>query len=80
MIVAFNYKNITRIYKEFNRSIYRFDNFFALPEKEFVAEKFSAGLTIYRTKGHCWNTLHPALEVYPVAKCKKKYGYYFIHK
>ena len=84
VIVAFNYKNITRIHKEFNRSdLYRFDNFpfFALPEKEFVAEKFSAGLTIYRTKGHCWNTPTPCIgNLSSELNVKKKYGYYFIYK
>ena len=84
VIVAFNYKNITRIHKEFNRSdLYSFDNFpfFALPEKEFVAEKFSSGLTIYRTKGHCWNTPTPCIgNLSSELNVKKKYGYYFIYK
>ena len=42
VIVAFNFKNITRIDKEFNRNdLFKFNNFpfFALPEKKFVKEK-----------------------------------------
>ena len=84
VIVAFNFKNITRVNKEFNRSdLYRFDNFpfFALPEKKFVAEKFSAGLTIYRTDGHCWNVPTPCIgNLSSEVNVKKKHGYYIIYK
>ena len=84
VIVAFNFKNITRIDKEFNRSdLFKFNNFpfFALPEKKFVAEKFPSGLTIYRTKGHCWNTPTPCIgNLSRELSVKKKYGYYFIYK
>ena len=60
--VIFNFKNIVRINNEFQRTdLYRFNNFpyYAIPEKKFISQKSSSGLTFYRTSGHCWNTPTP---------------------
>ena len=84
IIILFNLKNINRIDNEFKREdLYKFNNFpfYAIPEKNFISEKFQSGLTIFRTKGHCWNTPTPCFgnlsgEIF----VKKINGYYFIYK
>ena len=84
IIIIFNFKNINRIQKEFNRSdLYKYDNFpfFAIPEKKFVFNKYPSGLTIYSTKGHCWNTPSPCSEgAVNKIKVKKNNRYYFLYK
>ena len=84
IIVIFNLKNINRINKEFQRTdLYKFDNFpyFAIPEKKFISEKTSSGLTFYRTTGHCWNTPTPCTgSLKSKIGVKKINGYYFLIK
>jgi hypothetical protein len=84
IIVIFNFKNISRIDKELERAdLYKFDNFpfFAIPEKKFISEKSSSGLTIYRTKGHCWNTPTPCIgNLSSKINVKKRNGYYFLYR
>ena len=83
IIIIFNLKNITRIDNEFKRTdLYKFDNFpfFAIPEKKFIYEKTSSGLTIYKTIGHCWNTPTPCIGSHSKINVKKNNGYYFIYR
>ena len=83
IIIVFNLKNITRIDNEFKRTdLYKFDNFpfFAIPEKKFIFEKTSSGLTIYKTIGHCWNTPTPCIGSHSKINVKKNNGYYFIYR
>ena len=85
IIVIFNFKNLNRISDEFKRTdYYIFDNFpfFAIYEKEYFSEKTPSGLTIYKTKGHCWNTPSPCTQnVGKFAfKVEKKYGFYFFNR
>ena len=83
IIIIFNLKNITRIDNEFKRTdLYKFDNFpfFAIPEKKFIFEKTSSGLTIYKTIGHCWNTPTPCIGSHSKINVKKNNGYYFIYR
>ena len=84
IIAIFNFKNISRIDKESERAdLYKFDNFpfFAIPEKKFISEKSSSGLTIYRTKGHCWNTPTPCIGNFSSKiNVKKRNGYYFLYR
>ena len=45
------------------------------------SKSFSSGLTIYRTKGHCWNTPTPCFgSLSSEINVRKKYGYYFIYR
>jgi len=84
IVVIFNFKNINRINKEFQRTdLYKFDDFpyYAIPEKKFIAEKTSSGLTFYRTQGHCWNTPTPCTgSLKSKIGVKKINGYYFLIK
>jgi len=84
IIVIFNFKNINRINKEFQRTdLYRFDNFpyYAIPEKKFITENTSSGLTFYRTTGHCWNTPTPCTgSLKSKIGVEKINGYYFLIK
>jgi len=83
IIIIFNLKNIIRIDNEFKRTdLYKFDNFpfFAIPEKKFIFEKTSSGLTIYKTIGHCWNTPTPCIGSHSKINVKKNNGYYFIYR
>ena len=86
IILIFNFKNINRINNEFNRAdYYKFDNFpfYSIPEKKYFSEQTPSGLTIFKTKGHCWGTPSPCTQ--SIGKfgfeVEKKNGYYFfIHK
>jgi hypothetical protein len=84
IIIIFNFKNISRIDKEFERvDLYKFENFpfFAIQEKKFISEKSSLGLTIYKTNGHCWGTPSPCTgSLNNKIDVKKKNGYYFLYK
>ena len=84
IIILFNFKNINRIEKEFERTdLYKFDNFpfFAIPEKEFITEVSPSGLIVYRTNGHCWNIPTPCIgNLTGKINVKKNYGYYFIYR
>ena len=84
IVVIFNFKNINRINKEFQRTdLYKFDDFpyYAIPEKKFIAEKTSSGLTFYRSPGHCWNTPTPCTgSLKSKIGVKKINGYYFLIK
>ena len=85
IIVIFNFKNINRINDEFQRTDYfKFDNFpfFAIPDKKYYSEKTPSGLTIYKTKGHCWGTPSPCtMNVGKFGfKIEKKYGFYFFNR
>ena len=84
VVIIFNVKNINRINDEFQRAdLYKFDNFpyFAIPEKEFISEKSSSGLTFYRTIGHCWNTPTPCVgHLTGKIEVKKNNSYYFFHR
>ena len=84
VLIVFNIKNINRISNELERNdIYKFDNFpfFAINKKDYLIKKFSAGLTIYETKGHCWNTPTPCTNgMDSTLKVRKNHGYYFIYK
>ncbi len=82
VIIIFNLKNIDRINNEIQRTDhYKYDNFpfFAIPEKDFIFETTSSGLTIYKTKGHCWNIPSPCIQ--SLGKFRfttiKKNGYFF---
>ena len=84
IIVLFNVKNIDRINKEIQRTDhYSYDNFpfFAIPKKEYIFEKTTSGLVIYKTKGHCWNTPSPCVQ--SLGKFNfiitKKNGFFFIN-
>jgi hypothetical protein len=82
--LIFNLKNVDRISTEFQRTdLYKFDNFpfFAIPEKEFISEKTSSGLTFYRTNGHCWNTPSPCVgHLSGKLEVKKNNSYYFFYR
>ena len=84
IVVIFNFKNIVRINNEFQRTdLYRFNNFphYAIPEKKFISQKSSSGLTFYRTSGHCWNTPTPCTgSLKSKIGVKKINGYYFLIK
>ncbi len=85
VIVIFNFKNLNRISDEFQRAdYYKFDNFpfFAILDKEYYSEKTLSGLTIYKTKGHCWNTPSPCTQNIGKFgfKIEKKYGFYFFNR
>ena len=84
IVVIFNFKNINRINKELQRTdLYKFDDFpyYAIPEKKFVSEKTSSGLTFFRTSGHCWNTPTPCTgSLKSKIGVKKMNGYYFLLK
>ena len=84
VFIVFNFKNFNRINKEFKRTdYYKFDNFpfYSIPDKEFIAEKFPSGLTIYKTKGHCWNVPSPCKgNLKNDIEVKINKGYYFLYK
>ena len=84
LVIFFNLKNINRINNEFHRAdLYKFENFpfFAIPEKEFISEKTSSGLTFYRTNGHCWNTPSPCVgHLTGKIRVKKDNSYYFFYR
>ena len=84
VIIIFNFKNFTRIQKEFERTdIYKYDNFpfYSIPVKEFTANKYPSEFIIYSTKGHCWNTPSPCSEgAVNKIKVKKNNRYYFLYK
>lgn len=84
VMLIFNLKNVDRISTEFQRTdLYKFDNFpfFAIPEKEFISEKTSSGLTFYRTNGHCWNTPSPCVgHLSGKLEVKKNKSYYFFYR
>ena len=84
VMLIFNLKNVDRISTEFQRTdLYKFDNFpfFAIPEKEFISEKTSSGLTFYRTNGHCWNTPSPCVgHLSGKLEVKKNNSYYFFYR
>ena len=82
VIIIFNIKNITRIEKELTRNdFFKYTNFpyFKIKEKNYKANKFDAGLTIYSAH-HCWSTPTPCGHVYEKIYVTKKNGYYFINK
>ena len=84
ILIIFNLKNLNRINLESQRTdYYRFDNFpfFAIPDKEFISEKFPTGLTIYKTKGHCWNVPSPCKgNLNSDIEVERNNGYYFLYK
>ena len=84
IIVLFNVKNIDRINKEIQRTDhYSYDNFpfFAIPKKEYIFEKTTSGLVVYKTKGHCWNTPSPCVQSLGEFNftITKKNGFFFIN-
>lgn len=82
VIIIFNIKNITRIEKELTRNdFFKYTNFpyFKIKEKNYKANKFDAGLTIYSAH-HCWSTPTPCGHVDEKIYVTKKNGYYFINK
>ena len=84
VLIIFNLKNFNRINQEFKRiDHYKFDNFpfYAIPDKKFISEKFESGLTIYKTKGHCWNVPSPCKgNLKNDIEVKINNGYYFLYK
>lgn len=84
IILVFNFKNFSRINKEFEREdIYKFNRFpfFALPQKIVHSEISKSGLTIYKvTNGHCWNSPSPCYlgTLESILETNKVNNYYFI--
>jgi hypothetical protein len=82
IVVLFNFKNIDRITKEFNRTdMYKFSNFpyYSIKKMDYIETKYAEGLTIYSANGHCWFTKSPCGGIPEGGyKIHKKKSYYFI--
>ena len=75
-ILIFNYKNISRISKEFNYSAAGYFKSFPLfhIEKVNYSEKIINGEKVYNVKGMCWATPTPCLRNIQ-KKIEMKYGF-----